>query len=94
MSLVHGPQPNNIIIGGLPHSSLTAYKHSTVYSLLYVGLPFFEVGDAIHLVAETNRIDVVSIKVLVEDDECNNSHSSKICLGFGFISAIDSRKEW
>ena len=87
MSLVHGPQPNNIIIGGLPHSSLTAYKHSTVYSLLYVGLPFFEVGDAIHLVAETNRIDVVSIKVLVEDDD-EHARNATILIQVRFAWAL------
>ena len=45
------------------------HKHSVVYVALYTGLPFFEVGDAIRLIAETNRIDVISVKVMVEDDD-------------------------
>jgi hypothetical protein len=74
--LEHEILQQNAVTTGLTRGSLSAsveskkeYKHSIANYVFFTGLPFFEVGDAIRMVAETNRLDVVSIKVIVEDDE-------------------------
>ncbi|MCO5578576.1 hypothetical protein L7F22_032420 [Adiantum nelumboides] len=41
------------------------------------GIPFHEIGEAAHLIAETNRADVVSVKMLRKDDD-NYSHNATV----------------
>lgn len=41
-----------------------------------IGIPFFETGDSVHLLAETNRADVVSVKVLKKDDDDYNLNAT------------------
>ncbi|KAI5054712.1 hypothetical protein GOP47_0029857 [Adiantum capillus-veneris] len=62
--------------------SLGAYH---IYSLVLqddIGKPFHEVGDAAHLIAETNRADVVSVKMLRKEDE-DYSHNATV-----FVQAL------
>lgn len=65
---------SQMIVGDLEFSIRRMEISVGAYHLYFItlqddiGTPFFEAGDAVHLTAETDRVDVVSVKVLSEDD--------------------------
>jgi hypothetical protein len=47
---------------------------SLLFSILVLGTPFLESGDAIPIVLDTNRADVISIKVADYDQSMDSTN--------------------